>query len=76
MHNRNDYSLQYSTIYRSITGATLMDRYVCTICGHVYNPEKGEPIQDIKPGVDFKNLPADWACPVCFASKNQFKKEE
>jgi len=52
------------------------DRYVCTICGHVYNPEKGEPLQDIKTGVEFASLPADWACPVCFASKDQFKKEE
>ncbi|MGA2698686.1 MAG: rubredoxin [Methanoregula sp.] len=23
----------------------------CTICGHVYNPEKGESLQDIRPGV-------------------------
>jgi rubredoxin len=53
-----------------------MDRYVCTICGHIYNPEKGEPLQNIKDRVSFADLPADWACPVCFASKNQFKKEE
>jgi len=52
------------------------DRYVCPICGHVYNPGKGERLQDIKAGVAFADLPADWACPVCFASKNQFKKEE
>ena len=39
-------------------------------------PEKGELLQDIKAGVAFADLPADWACPVCFASKNQFKKEE
>nr|WP_292426827.1 rubredoxin [Methanoregula sp.] len=52
------------------------DRYVCPICGHVYNPLKGEPLQDIKAGVDFTSLSADWACPVCFASKNLFKKEE
>jgi rubredoxin len=48
----------------------------CTICGHVYNPEKGESLQDITPGIAFADLPADWTCPVCFASKNQFKKEE
>jgi rubredoxin len=52
-----------------------MDRYVCLICGHVYNPEKGEVIQDIKPGVDFPSLPADWECPVCGAKKDKFRKE-
>jgi rubredoxin len=49
---------------------------VCTICGHVYNPEKGESLQDPKPGIEFSDLSADLACPICFASKDQFKKEE
>jgi rubredoxin len=49
---------------------------VSTLCGHVYNPEKGESLQDLKPGVEFANLPSDWAGPICFASKDQFKKEE
>jgi len=53
-----------------------MDRYVCTICGHVYNPEKGESLQDIRPGVAFADLPADWTCPVCFAEKTKFVKKE
>ena len=52
-----------------------MDRYVCLICGHIYNPEKGEPVQNIRAGIDFSDLPADWACPVCGTSKDKFKKE-
>ncbi|MFZ1896556.1 rubredoxin [Methanoregula sp.] len=76
MHYRNNYSLRYSTLYQSVKGVVFTDRYVCPICGHVYNPGKGELLQDIKAGVAFADLPADWACPVCFASKNQFKKEE
>jgi rubredoxin len=51
-----------------------MDKYVCTICGHEYNPEKGEPLQDIAPGTDFTTLPDDWQCPVCKASKTSFRK--
>jgi rubredoxin len=51
-----------------------MDQYKCSICGHVYDPEKGEPRQDIKPGIDFLSLPSDWACPVCTAGKDQFVK--
>jgi rubredoxin len=49
---------------------------VCTICGHVYNPEKGESLQDIRPGIAFAERSGDWACPVGFAPKDQFKKEE
>jgi rubredoxin len=51
-----------------------MDRYVCLICGHEYNPEKGEPLQKIPPGIEFADLPDDWVCPVCTAGKKDFKK--
>jgi len=52
-----------------------MDRYVCTICGYVYDPEKGDPEHGINPGTSFGDLPASWCCPVCGASKEQFEKE-
>lgn len=51
-----------------------MDRYACTICGHEYNPAKGEAAQDIPAGTAFEQLPADWVCPVCGAEKRLFKK--
>lgn len=51
-----------------------MDIYVCSICGHEYNPEKGEPAQNIAPGVAFEQLPDDWECPVCGAKKSLFRK--
>ncbi|MDT8356922.1 MAG: rubredoxin [Methanomicrobiaceae archaeon] len=53
-----------------------MDRYKCTICGHIYDPRKGEPLQDIRPGIVFENLAEDWRCPVCAAEKRLFKKME
>ncbi|MBU1003821.1 MAG: rubredoxin [Proteobacteria bacterium] len=52
-----------------------MDRYVCTICGYVYDPTEGDPDGGIDPGVKFKDLPEDWVCPVCGAPKDQFEKE-
>jgi rubredoxin len=52
-----------------------MEKYTCNICGHVYNPEKGEPAQNIPPGRDFSDLPDDWKCPICGASKKNFRKE-
>jgi len=52
-----------------------MERYVCTICGYVYDPAKGDPDSDIAPGTAFKDLPEDWVCPVCGAAKSDFEKE-
>lgn len=53
-----------------------MGRYVCKICGYVYDPEKGDPDSNIEPGTPFEELPDDWVCPVCGADKSQFEKEE
>jgi flavin reductase (DIM6/NTAB) family NADH-FMN oxidoreductase RutF/rubredoxin len=52
-----------------------MDKYVCSVCGYVYDPEKGDPDSNIEPGTAFEDLPADWVCPVCGAPKDAFEKE-
>jgi flavin reductase (DIM6/NTAB) family NADH-FMN oxidoreductase RutF/rubredoxin len=52
-----------------------MDKYVCTVCGYVYDPEKGDPDNGVPPGTTFEDVPDDWVCPVCGAGKDQFKKE-
>jgi flavin reductase (DIM6/NTAB) family NADH-FMN oxidoreductase RutF/rubredoxin len=54
--------------------APRMDKYECTVCGYVYDPELGDPDGSIKPGTPFEKLPDDWTCPVCGASKDQFEK--
>jgi flavin reductase (DIM6/NTAB) family NADH-FMN oxidoreductase RutF/rubredoxin len=48
-------------------------RYTCTVCGYIYDPEKGDPDSGIDPGTAFADLPDDWVCPVCGASKDQFE---
>jgi len=53
----------------------MTEKYTCAICGHEYNPEKGEPLQNISPGVEFVSLPDDWQCPVCGAAKNLFHRD-
>jgi rubredoxin len=53
-----------------------MDKYVCTVCGYVYNPDEGDPSQNIAPGTAFENLPDDWLCPECGVGKDMFKKQE
>jgi rubredoxin len=39
-------------------------KYEC-VCGYVYDPEIGDPDNDIAPGTAFEDLPDDWVCPVC-----------
>ena len=51
-----------------------MAKYRCTVCGYIYEPEKGDPDGGIKPGTPFEDIPGDWVCPVCGAAKDQFEK--
>jgi rubredoxin/flavin reductase (DIM6/NTAB) family NADH-FMN oxidoreductase RutF len=51
-----------------------MDKYECTVCGYIYDPDKGDPDGGIKPGTRWEDIPDDWTCPVCGAGKDQFKK--
>jgi rubredoxin len=49
-----------------------MEKFKCTICGYIYDPEEGEPLEGIDRGIPFKDLPADYICPVCGAGKDEF----
>jgi flavin reductase (DIM6/NTAB) family NADH-FMN oxidoreductase RutF/rubredoxin len=51
-------------------------RYVCTVCGYVYDPEKGDPDSGIAPGTQFEDIPDSWNCPVCGAEKSKFEIEK
>jgi len=53
-----------------------MDKYVCTVCGYVYDPEQGDPDSGVAPGTKWEDVPDNWGCPVCGASKDDFEKEE
>lgn len=49
-----------------------MKRWVCTICGYVYDPEIGDPANGIEPGTDFEEVDEEWLCPICAARKDEF----
>jgi len=53
-----------------------MNKYICTLCGYVYDPSVGDPDEDIAPGTEFEDLPDDWYCPVCGAGKDDFEIKE
>jgi flavin reductase (DIM6/NTAB) family NADH-FMN oxidoreductase RutF/rubredoxin len=52
-----------------------MDKYVCTVCGYVYDPANGDPENGIAAGTAFEDLPDDWVCPICGAGKDAFEKQ-
>jgi rubredoxin/flavin reductase (DIM6/NTAB) family NADH-FMN oxidoreductase RutF len=52
-----------------------MKKYVCQVCGYVYDPAAGDPDNGVPAGTPFEKLPADWVCPVCGAAKDQFEAE-
>ena len=53
-----------------------MKKYVCDICGYIYDPAGGDPSKGVEPGTAFEDLPADWVCPECVASKDDFSPQE
>jgi rubredoxin len=52
-----------------------MDRYVCTICGYIYDPAVGDPDNGVAAGTKFEDVPGTWECPICGAAKDDFEKE-
>lgn len=53
-----------------------MKNFVCELCGYVYRPEDGDEERGIEAGTDFEDLPEDWTCPLCGASKEDFEAAE
>lgn len=57
-------------------GETSMKKYICNVCGYIYDPAIGDPDHGIGPGTAFEDIPADWVCPVCGAGKEEFSVQE
>jgi rubredoxin-NAD+ reductase len=53
-----------------------MKSWMCTVCGLIYEEEKGWPDDGIAPGTRWEDVPADWACPECGVSKADFEMLE
>ena len=53
-----------------------MEKWVCTVCGYVYDPAIGDPASGIEAGTAFEDLPDDWVCPECGVGKDMFEEQE
>ena len=49
-------------------------KYICDICGYVYDEELGDPENGIEPGTEFDELPEDFECPLCGVDKDNFSE--
>ncbi len=49
-----------------------MKKYECAVCGYIYDPEMGDPDNEIAEGTSFEDIPEDWVCPVCGVTKDHF----
>ena len=49
-----------------------MDKWVCGICGYVYDPAKGDPDNSVDPGTAWEDVPNDWLCPDLWGLQRRF----
>ena len=49
---------------------------MCLICGYIYDEAAGLPEEGIAPGTRWEDIPEDWTCPECKASKSDFEMVE
>ena len=50
-------------------------KYVCNVCGYVYDETAGDPDNGISVGTKWEDLPDDFVCPLCGVDKDEFAKE-
>ncbi len=50
-------------------------KYVCNVCGYVYDEEVGDPANGIAAGTKWSDVPETWVCPVCGVGKDQFSAQ-
>ena len=53
-----------------------MHKFKCSVCGYVYDSNRGDPFASVEPQTPFEDLPEDWICPICQAEQTQFHRDE
>ena len=62
-------------IRKWMKGEITMKRYVCEVCGYVYDETEGDPDNGVAAGTKWEDVPEDWVCPLCGVGKDQFAEE-
>ena len=53
-----------------------MKKYVCDVCGYIYDEETGDPENGIEPGTKWEDVPDDFVCPLCGVGKDEFSEAQ
>jgi len=72
---KNLHIKQWQKAMRKKEGEMRMQKYVCSVCGYVYDPAEGDPDHGVAPGTAWESVSEDWVCPVCGVNKDQFNAE-
>ncbi len=51
-------------------------KYVCNVCGYIYDEAVGDADLGIEAGTKFEDLPDDFVCPLCGVGKEDFSPAE
>lgn len=63
---------QFELIYCCMT----YRKFMCVVCGYIYDEEMGDPEDGIAPGTRWEDIPITWSCPDCGAAKEDFEMVE
>ena len=55
---------------------TIWRKYVCLVCGWIYDEERGSLQDGLAPGTRWEDISDDWQCPECGAGKSDFQMVE
>lgn len=62
--------------YTSLHSSVTYRKYMCVVCGYIYDEELGDPEDGIPPGTRWEDVPITWSCPDCGAAKEDFEMVE
>lgn len=60
----------------SSTGPAALRKWMCVVCGYVYDEAVGVPEEGLPAGTRWENVPETWTCPDCGATKDDFEMIE
>lgn len=69
-------SLNYPFFILRVIAMQAYKKYICVICGFIYDEAEGWPEDGIEPGTKWDDVPENWFCPDCGAGKEDFDMVE
>jgi rubredoxin len=55
---------------------TQLRKWMCVVCGFIYDEALGLPDEGIEPGTRWEDIPDTWTCPDCGVTKDDFEMVE